>query len=301
MKKILKWTGIVLVSLILLLLLASWILVQKFEGQFKKEYDQKVEMIPILRDSASLERGRILSVQCRECHGADLAGKVFFDEPEIGVLPSSNLTRGKGSQTEGYTDIDYIRALRHGLNPKGNPLLVMPSDSYAHLSDHDLGCLIGFIQSLPSIERNFPPRRFTYLTKVMAVLGAFGEITPYKVIEHDKVHHVTGPVISNQPEYGLYLMKIHGCKGCHGENLAGGKSGAPEAPIAPNISKGGNIGKWSLAQFIETMRTGTTPEGKALNAEYMAFASIAAHGDMEMEALYNYIYTLPAAATPEVK
>ncbi|HQW26681.1 MAG TPA: hypothetical protein PLV75_12000, partial [Saprospiraceae bacterium] len=129
MKRILKWIGIIVLSLVLVLLLVSWVLSRSFLKEFDKVYKVDVASINIPSDSASLERGRQLSVSCRNCHDVDLAGKVFFDDPTIGVLPSSNLTRAEGSETEGYTDLDFIRALRHGLNKKGNALMVMPSDS----------------------------------------------------------------------------------------------------------------------------------------------------------------------------
>jgi len=39
MKKFLKWTGITLLSLVLLVLLASWIFASKFNSEFEKVYD----------------------------------------------------------------------------------------------------------------------------------------------------------------------------------------------------------------------------------------------------------------------
>jgi hypothetical protein len=103
----------------------------------------------------------VLSVGCAglpRCK--DLGGKVFFDDPNIGVLPSSNLTRAAGSETEGYTDEDFVRAMRHGLNKKGNPLMVMPSESIGELSDQDLGCVIAYMKSLPPIDRKFDKAAF---------------------------------------------------------------------------------------------------------------------------------------------
>ncbi|HMQ63587.1 MAG TPA: hypothetical protein PKE06_23085, partial [Flavilitoribacter sp.] len=130
MRKLLKWTGIILGGLLLVALFSSWILSRKFLKESEKTYQVAVTPVTIPSDSASLERGRVLSVGCRDCHDTNLAGKVFFDDPAIGVLPSSNLTRAKGSETEGYAPGDYVRALRHGLNRAGHPLMIMPSESY---------------------------------------------------------------------------------------------------------------------------------------------------------------------------
>lgn len=295
MKKILKWTGIVLLSLILIVLLASWLLSRKFNQAFEQVYTLTPTPVTIPTDSASIERGRTLSVGCRGCHGPDLGGKVFFDDPNIGVLPSSNLTRAKGCETEGYTDTDFIRALRHGLNKDGNPLMVMPSESIAYLSDQDMGCLIAFLKTLPPIERTFEKRRFTYMSQVMAGAGLFGNLFAYNVIDHDQVRHVEAPPIGSSAAYGAYIMKSHGCQSCHGENLAGGVSPDPVSPPVPDISKTGNPGKWTLPQFIETFRTGKTPEGKVLDSKFMPFESLGAFPDVEIEAVYNYIQSLPTS------
>lgn len=295
MKRFLKWTGIVLLSLVILLALTSWVLSRSFLKEFDKVYAVDVVPINIPSDSASLERGRQLSVSCRNCHDVDLAGKVFFDDPTIGKLPSSNLTRAKGSETEGYTDLDYVRALRHGLNKKGNALMVMPSDSYTHLSDEDLGCLIAFIKSLPATERTFPLRKFKYTAQVMAGAGLFGELFPYNNIDHAKATKVIAPPMSDTPEYGHYIAKIGGCFACHGPDLAGGTSPDPVSPPVPNISKGGHMGKWSKEQFKSVFRTGITPEGKKLDGKYMPFDGISALNDVEIDALYTYIQSLPAA------
>lgn len=298
MKRILKWTGITLATLVVIALIISWILASSFNREFDKIYNLQTAEINIPSDSASLERGRVLSVGCRECHDIDLAGKVFFDDPTIGTLPSSNLTRARGSQTEGYSDLDFVRAIRHGLNKKGNALMVMPSESYAHLSDEDLGCLIAFIKSLPPVERNFPPRKFKYTAQVMAGAGLFGELFPYKNIDHVKSQKVMAPPRAATPEYGLYIARIGGCFTCHGPDLGGGVSPDPVSPPVPNVSKSGNPGSWTAEQFVTTFRTGQTPEGKKLDGKFMPFAGIGALDDVEIEALYSYIHSLPPA-TPK--
>ena len=110
MKKLLKWTGITLFTLVLIALLTSWVLASKFNNKFEKVYDLKPAPITIPTDSSSIARGMALTVGCQNCHDRDLGGKVLFDDPNIGVLPSSNLTRAVGSETEGYTDEDFVRA-----------------------------------------------------------------------------------------------------------------------------------------------------------------------------------------------
>lgn len=295
MKKFFKWTGITLLGLILIALLASWILAGKFNSKFEKAYALTPAPVAIPTDSASIERGRTLSVGCRTCHGVDLGGKVFFDDPKIGTLPSSNLTRAKGSQTEGYTDEDFVRAIRHGLNKEGHALMIMPSEALTHLSDHDLGCLIAFLKTLRPVERTFAKRHFAYMSQVMAGAGLFGNLFPYDIIDHEKAKNIVAPPMGPTPEYGQYIVNSFGCSICHTPSLGGGKSPDPAAPPVPDISMSGHTAHWTAQQFINTFKTGTTPEGKLLDGQHMPFAGLGALENDEIEAVYHYIRTLPPA------
>lgn len=299
MKKILKWTGITLLSLVLLVLLASWILASKFNSQFDKVVNVEHVAVTVPTDSASIARGAMLSVGCQNCHDRDLAGKVFFDDTNIGVLPSANLTRAKGSATEGYTDIDYVRAIRHGVGKKGNKMMIMPSGAYSHMSDQDLGCLIAYLKTLPPIERNFDQRNFTYMAQVMAGAGMFGNMFEYDVIDHENAKNITAPPISNSIEYGEYVTRWDGCTTCHGANFGGGKSPDPVSPPVPDITKGSRAGNWTKEEFIAFFKTGKTPDGRMPNVQFMPWESVGALHEVEIEAVYNYLHSLPSAKENE--
>ncbi len=295
MKKFLKWTGIVILSLVLIILLAAWYFSSSFNNKFEKVYTLAPAAVAIPTDSASIARGKVLAVGCQGCHDKDLGGMVFFDDPNIGVLPSSNLTRAAGSETEGYTDEDFVRAIRHALNKKGNPLMIMPSEAIGELSDQDLGCLIAYLKSLPPIDRKFEKRHFTFMSQVMAGAGMFGNLFPYDIIDHGKRKNLIAPPIGNSPEYGEYIVRSHSCKSCHGANFGGGKSPDPVSPPVPNISKSGNAGKWTKDQFIAFFKTGKTPDGRLPNPKFMPWEGLGALSDVEIESVYNYIHSLPPA------
>lgn len=64
-----------------------------------------------------------------------MGGTVKFDDPAITHIEALNLNPGqRGAGTE-YGDTDWVRAIRHGLDPEGKPLLAMPSGDYYYLSD----------------------------------------------------------------------------------------------------------------------------------------------------------------------
>ncbi len=292
MKRFLKITAYVLGALVLIILLAFWYFSSKFNREFEKVISFEPQAISIPTDSASIERGRVLSVSCRTCHGPDLGGKVFFDDPNIGMMPSSNLTRAAGSETENYNDQDFVKAIRHGLNKTGHKLMIMPCKSYSHMSDDDLGSIIAFINTLPKVEKTFEKRKFTYMSQVMAGSGLFGDMFHYDMIDHAKASNIPSVTVGNTVEYGSYLAHVQGCNDCHKKDFKGRKSPDPESPPVPDISNTGSVGKWTSSQFIEVFRTGTTPEGKALNGEFMPFSGLGAHTDQEIEAVYNYIKSL---------
>lgn len=293
MKKALKWIGIILLGILLIGAIAAFYLKSKFENLDKRNFSYSPKIIQIPSDSASLARGKLLSVGCRECHGSDLGGKDFFNDPAIGFMSSPNLTPGKGSATEKYTDIDWLNALRHGINPRGKPLMVMPSEAIGLLNDIDLGALIAYLKSAPPVDKPKGPTHFTFMASVMAGAGLFGNLYPHDIIDHQAVENIKIIPISNSTAYGEYFTKFHGCATCHGKNFNGGASPDPVSPPSPNITTKGNFGKWSLDQFKQTLRTGTTPEGKILDPKFMPWAGIGVHSDIEIEALYNYLKSIP--------
>src|SRR5690606_27824630 len=81
-----------------------------------KKYDVPLTELPIPNDSATIARGKHLATaigKCVDCHMADFGGSNFIDDPALGTVPASNLTRGGVGAL--YTDAELIRAIRHGV------------------------------------------------------------------------------------------------------------------------------------------------------------------------------------------
>jgi len=49
------------------------------------------------------------------------------------------------------------------------------------------------------------------------------------------------------------------------------------------------VGHWTDAQFIQTMRTGVTPEGRKLDGKYMPWQAVGTLHDDELRALHMYL------------
>ena len=61
-----------------------------------------------------------------------------------------------------------------------------------------------------------------------------------------------------------------------------------------NLTPGGDLGKWTEADFIQALRTGETPEGRRLDNEKMPWRSIGQLTDDELGALWLYLQSLPS-------
>ena len=291
LKKVLKWIGIVLGSLIGLLLLAYAVVYFQTESRFAKVYSITPAALTIPRDSATLARGEHLTQikGCQDCHGKDLAGKAFLDDPAVGRFIAGNLTKGKGGLPASYSDADWVRALRHGIGPDGKGLLAMPSHETTKMSDQDLAAVIAYCQGLRPVDRELPDHHVAPMARVLMVAGVFPMLSAEKIDHQAKSRAEVEATVS--AEYGAYLAVS--CSGCHGENFQGGPSPVPGFPPIPNITSTGHPGKWTEAEFIKTLRTGLTPEGKQMKNTDMPWQMTSQYTDLELKALRTYLMTLP--------
>ncbi|MGN6511335.1 MAG: c-type cytochrome, partial [Chitinophaga sp.] len=205
LRKILKWTGGVIGVLAALLLIFYFTMYIMVNNKKSKTYDVEVRMIGIPTDSASVAEGAHIYATkgCADCHGEDLSGKVFIDDPALGRLAAANLTSGAGGRPGSYTDRDWLLALRHGLKSSRKPLLVMPSYEYYKMSDHDLGNLIAYLKSVPPVNHQVPGHKLGPMGVVLTGLGKL-PLIPAEKIDHQ---YKPGQVVQRGPtaEYGQYL------------------------------------------------------------------------------------------------
>lgn len=295
MRKFLKWVGIgiaVLVGLVLLLLAYVYI---ASELRMNRDYAIQVESLAVPNDAASIEHGRHIATirACIDCHGEDLGGKVLLEDPLIGTIHTANLTSGQGGIGSRYSDEDYVRALRHGVDPEGKPLVVMPANEFYYLSDQDLGAVIAYVKSVPAVDREWPERQ--QIAMPARALTLAGQLQPFpaELIDHSGPRPVS-PEPGVTVEYGGYLAIT--CTGCHGEGLSGGPipGTPPDWPEPLNLTPGGELVGWSEADFIQALRSGVTPGGRELDNEYMPWKILGTMTDDELKAVWLYLQSIPA-------
>lgn len=296
MRRILKWAGIVVGGLVGLILITIVVLYFVGTAKINRTFQVRVAEVVIPTDQAAIERGEhfLEAVAfCQKCHTQNLGGEVVSDDL-FGVYAPRNLTSGRGGIGETFNDIDYVRAIRHGIGRDGKTLLFMPTEIYSEISDADLGAIIAYLKSLPPVDNELPDTSLSVITRILTGVNSSG--LSASLIVHDAPRPAE-PVPGVTREYGEYLA--FSCSRCHGDNLAGGTVGGfePDAPKAPNITPGGAPGNWNQAQFVSTMRTGVTPSGRVLDPEFMPWLYFTKMTDDELNAVWLYLESLPARET----
>jgi len=291
MKRVLKWIGIVLGSLVALVIVAAVGLSVAGASRLNKAHDVQVKDVTVANDEAALARGEhLVNVFCSDCHTADLSGQLFFDEPPIGTVYAANLT----GLADTHSDEELVRAIRHGLDSEGRPLMIMPSESFIHFSEEDLGAVIAYLKTVPRVGDEVPERQFRPVGRILTGAGLFNGSLPATYIDHAQPFPEM-PEVGANIAYGEYLSRF--CQSCHGANLAGGQPPVPDSPPAPNLTPAGEVGDWTEEEFLTTLRTGVTPSEHHLNPEFMPWPSIAKLEDDELRALYMYLQSLAPRET----
>jgi mono/diheme cytochrome c family protein len=316
MKTFWKWVGTVFGALVGLILTAFIIVYIKSQARLTRIYQLPEDTVPIPTDPASLERGQhIFRFRgCEACHSGggspDLAqethfdvpsqdlpsmeGNVYLDDPAIGKVIASNLTSGEAGVGRVYADRDWVHAIRHGIRPDGTPLLFMPSTEFYYLGDEDLGAVVAFIKSAPAVDNELPPSTLSWTGRAVMTLVPAITFIPAELITHEAPRPVS-PQAGITPEYGEYLT--YSCKVCHGQTMSGGPiPGFPSSwPPAPNLTfgEGSALPSWTEAGFMNTLRTGVTPEGREVRGEYMPWGSYRFMSDDELKAVWSYLQFLP--------
>jgi mono/diheme cytochrome c family protein len=270
--------------------------------------EEEVRRLRLTPDSArllardrALQRGRHLvesRYACKECHGRDFGGGVMIDNPAIGRLLGPNLTGGQGSRAPGFRPGDWDRIVRHGILRDGRPSL-MPSVDFQRMSDQELSDIVVLVQSQPPVDKDVPRATLGPVGKMLVATGKL-VLSANAITAHgDAPHAVRPPESVPTVEFGRHLAAT--CMGCHGQDLAGGPivGGDPSWPPAANLTPHPEgLARWSSAQFGRAIREGKRPDGTALKSPMSDVAPYAARmSDVEVEALWMYLRSLPAVAS----
>lgn len=296
MKKMIK----VLVCIVLVLIgLMGIALVAVFaisSNKANRTYAINPEPVVIPTDAASIKEGRRLATirGCMGCHTDDLGGDPRFITGPFADLGAPNLTQGKGSETIGFTDQDWLRAIRHGVGKDGKGLWIMPSNEFYQFSDADVGKIIAYIKSVPPVDREANAHELGFLGRVLLAINQVGLIPAEEIPHTQKATAPTEAAVT--ADYGRYMAIS--CSGCHNANFSGGPSpdGPPDAPPAANLTQ--VVKGYDEAQFMEFFHSGKSVSGRTVPKDAMPWDVFGNNlTETEMKALYAYLKTLPVRET----
>lgn len=296
MRRLLRTTGLGLLALVGLAAVLVGIAYAVSARRLAHAYPTDVRAVAMRTDAGAVADGRhIADIRgCFDCHGADYGGKTMDIPAPVATISGSNLTRG--GRTATWTDADFTRAIRNGVDPDGRPLLIMPSSEYHHLSDADVGALIAFLRSLPAVTRDLPDNRLGPIGRVLHVTGKAPLAAAELIAAGQAVPAVAVSATSGPVERGQYLASS--CIGCHGADFGGQKMAGmpPGTPPAANLTPHAQgLGRYDAASFATVLRTGTRPDGTTTHP-MMPIAMTSKLTDAEVADLWAFFSSLPPVA-----
>lgn len=306
--KILKWTGIILV----VVLIGLFAFVQL---TWNKKIDAPFPDIKASTDSAVIARGKYLvegPAHCIGCHVPnDKLKQVYAGEilplsggweatfPGFGTFRAPNLTPDMESGIGKRTDAELARSIRYGVRPDGTPM--MPFMNFQGLSDDDLTAIISFLRSQPAVKHEIKPHDIGFMAKAVYAFGLMKAEGP----KSNPPKHVD---IDTSMAYGQYVANhVAQCRNCHveydmvtGEQIGADFTGKGLFPandhtdgysfISPNITphpETGIMAHWSEEAFVSRFKAGPVHKTSP-----MPWAMIARMNDVELKAVYRFLQSL---------
>ncbi len=210
---------------------------------------------------------------CVGCH-TDVKGKgpeFGGDRPmktPFGTYYSPNITPDPETGIGNWSDADFIRSMREGLNPNGDHYYpVFPFPTYTKMREKDMLAIKAYLFTLKPLVRSVrehkvgPPFGWRFL------LGA------WKALNFEAGVMKDDPAKSAQLNRGAYLVEaVAHCGECHtprsetgaiikSMHMAGTNEG-PNDELIPNITPDNEtgIGKWTLDELVDVMKHGRKPD-----------------------------------------
>jgi mono/diheme cytochrome c family protein len=297
MKRWIRWTLGAVGAVVLLAAGTAAVGYQMAERKMTRKVDVPVRPVAYANDTQALQRGKYLfeSRGCAECHGTNGGGREFVNDGKGVRLAGPNIT--PGGVTAAYKPEDWVRIIRHGVKPNGQPAMIMPSEDFNRLTDPDLASIVAYARGLPPTQGGGAIIEFPLPVRVLYGFGAIKDAAA-------KIDHSLPPAApvaqGVNTQHGAYVANM--CIGCHGEHLSGGKipGGPPDWPPAANITPGQGSAMTrypDAAGFIAMLRSGKRPDGTPIKV--MPFESLGKLNEVDAQAVFEFLKTVPPRAAGE--
>jgi mono/diheme cytochrome c family protein len=218
-------------------------------------------------NAVQLRRGQYLVAvgDCMSCHvragGEPLAGGLGLKTP-FGIIYSPNITSDKGTGIGNWTSEQFYRAMREGINAKGENLYpAFPYPWFRLISREDDDAILAFLKTTPAVAYSPPKNEVRFPLNVRSTVKGWNFLY---LGSHDF------EVNQNQTKEwnrGAYLVNGPGhCSECHTPKNAFGADktsrafyGAPiNNRVAPDLTSNDRtgLGRWSIEDIAEYLGSG---------------------------------------------
>lgn len=222
----------------------------------------------------------------------------------FGTFHVPNISPDKQDGIGGWSEGDFIRAMREGLSPDGRHYYpAFPYTSYQRMSPDDLADLFAFLKTLPQVQGRAPDHQLAFPFDIRRTVGV------WKLLFLDGQQFRPDPGKDAEWNHGAYLVEGPGhCGECHTpRNLLGAMqpsmaySGGldPEGKgWVPNITPDPTgIADWSKGDIAEVLKSGFTPEYDAVGGSMGPVVRNTAHlTDEDRAGMAAFVKSLPPIA-----
>lgn len=190
-------------------------------------------------DPATIAKGAQLAAigDCAGCHtvsgGRPYAGGVPLETP-FGTIHGTNITPHAGTGIGRWTEPEFFRAMREGIDRKGRHLY--PAFPYPHFTlaaDDELHALYAYLMTRTPVDSVPPPNHLRFPFNLRPLIGVWNALYLRRDV------YRADPAQSAQWNRGAYLVQSLGhCGACHTPlNVLG-------AEVREDYLGGGNIEGW---------------------------------------------------------
>lgn len=255
-------------------------------------------------------RGQALTIagDCTSCHTVDpakpFAGGKRIDTP-FGAVFSPNLTPDRDTGIGGWSDDDFLRALRMGVSPNGAHYYpAFPYPSFTKLIRDDILAIRAYLATLAPVSNRTPPPELRWPLNYRVLMRVWNALffTP-GIIQPDQGK-------TAEWNRGRYLVEaLAHCGACHTPKNAFGADKRDQAlsgsmvqgMFAPRLDGAARSGlkSWSagdIAEYLQSGRNGHSHAGPLMSE--VVLNSTSKMSDADVRAIAAYLKSLPAG-TPE--
>ncbi len=260
-------------------------------------------------NQAAIQRGEYIYnlAGCESCHtnteddGEPLAGGVKLQTP-FGTFYGPNISPDPKFGIGGWSDQDFIRALKQGISPRGDHYYpAFPYTSYSLMSDQELLDLKVYIDAQQPVPKASKAHKLRFPLEQRSLVGI------WKWLNFKPQTFQPDPERSKLWNRGAYI--VHGpghCDQCHSpqtltggldnNQLLAGTNQGPDGEQVPALRSDLNseLATWEIVDITFALETGLKPDGDSMEGSmgHVVENSTSRLNESDLRAIAEYIKSI---------